>query len=1389
MRGIAMPTESTCSTCGAALPTGATQGLCPRCLMGAALGDSSESPVPLRTQTTPSHAVTTPQPGGFVPPQPHELAAGFPQLEILELLGHGGMGAVYKARQKKLDRFVAVKILRPESAHDPAFAERFNREARTLARLNHPHIVGVHDFGEIETVPTTGGESAAPLYYFLMEYVDGNSLRDVIHSRALRQEEALDVVSQVCDALQYAHDQGVVHRDIKPENILIDRFGRVKIADFGLAKLVVGETADFTLTATHQVMGTPKYMAPEQMQGSHAVDHRADIYSLGVVLYEMLTGEVPLGYFELPSKKANVDARLDQIVLKTLAREPDRRYQSVSELKLAVGQISSVPAETDPGSPTVVAGRPARGMSTIMEREVDKLWRWFGPAEETPAPRAESLPIGFMLLLSVLGIASLFFPWVTVHVPEFAFDHVLSGVDLENGITSACLLGGFSLFLIAISGIRGTRYWQSTLMTLLSVLALVWVLLVSTEVNQMSYQHDGVFKYYGNISDGKVFQLAYYVCVAAAIGLVLFSAVSFRHATLHARIVAASALHAARASDNASAGFIRRETQALIRWLSAPGADKSERPAAMPLAVLLPLWLVGAGFAFVPWVQVDGTDLSRWHILSGFDLWPGILVASGFVFLIFYALAFASREAVSVVSASVMTVTALIVLIGLIAYPSIVRDVSFPLSNGMPVRLRDITHSVNFGPGYFGAIACALVSLMMSAAAFRHVASPRSAAADTRRDASPEEIEELVLSVLRKNKIEAIRLYRELTGASLSVAKAVVEELADRHKIETPGIDQQSRQVQFIVATAVLLGVVALVLSFGFFGGPLWIVLAIGVYVAFIVAIAAGSRSGAKPVSSPSSPVEVDPGAVQTEIDGPSLALMIVGVLTMIGHAITIGICLSNPFDDDMAVIGVPGLLTGLGMFVGGLNLRNFWSRGWSQMGVIAGFIPVSPGWLLSLPIGIWAWRALSRPYVVAEFTVQARIRREQSEARNIPPFSGKAILGTCWAALVIFAPLTFIAFEKPDRDWPAAWQLVMLSTVGIPGAIAPFATTILGWLALSDIKHAQGRLRGRGLAFFDAVIFPTLFFNALIFGLLTASIVGQFFRGSIDPAIPILISAPVIFLVDVLVLRWLWRTVAVDERTVSVESPRPAAPLDDTPRVSMRHRGSRGMGPFWGTVLLLLGAVMVAGVVWWALPIGGTQRGPSALLVATQEGNHLLVRDLLKEGHDPNRRTPGYQQALWWAAYLGDVKITQELLLKGAQANAPSENNITPLMLAALGGHTDVVRLLLEARADPTARDTLGKDPIHYIAVDLDGVNEYRWPQGGQTALTLAVYGGHADVVRILLENGADPGVTDAAGQNVMQIAEERGNTEIIGLLWRYASGEVGPADRVTRPLEAVRE
>jgi serine/threonine protein kinase len=284
-----------------------------------------------------------PQSGSFEPPPLEELALIFPQFEILGLIGKGGMGAVYKVRQKDLDRIVALKILPPAIGQSPAFASRFTREAKALAKLNHPGIVTIYEFGQ-----------ADGLYFFLMEFVDGVNLAQLMRSGRVSPREALAIDPQICEALQFAHDQGIVHRDIKPENILLDRLGRVKVADFGIAKVVEavcdrqgsGEAprspADATLAG--KIMGTPQYMAPEQIEHPSEVDHRADIYALGVVFYQLLTGELPGKQIEAPSQKVRIDVRLDEIVLRAMEKDPELRFQQASVMKTRLDDLGAQPA-------------------------------------------------------------------------------------------------------------------------------------------------------------------------------------------------------------------------------------------------------------------------------------------------------------------------------------------------------------------------------------------------------------------------------------------------------------------------------------------------------------------------------------------------------------------------------------------------------------------------------------------------------------------------------------------------------------------------------------------------------------------------------------------------------------------------------------------------------------------------------------------------------------------------------------------------------------------------------------------------------------------------------------------------------------------------------------
>jgi serine/threonine protein kinase len=259
------------------------------------------------------------------PPSAEQIAVLFPQWEVRRMLGRGGMGVVYEVRQPELDRLVAVKLLPLVASRDEHLVERFRREARALAKLRHPGIVSLFE----------SGISPAGHFYFVMEHVDGSPLSSLIAEGRLDVPKAIEIVRQVCEALAYAHAQGVIHRDIKPSNILIDQTGRAKVADFGLARLDQAETASgaISMSRTGQFMGTPAYAAPEQVKDAAHVDHRADIYALGVLLYEMLTGDLPRGVFQPPSAKARTGPHLDDVVRRAMQERPEDRYQAAAELQ------------------------------------------------------------------------------------------------------------------------------------------------------------------------------------------------------------------------------------------------------------------------------------------------------------------------------------------------------------------------------------------------------------------------------------------------------------------------------------------------------------------------------------------------------------------------------------------------------------------------------------------------------------------------------------------------------------------------------------------------------------------------------------------------------------------------------------------------------------------------------------------------------------------------------------------------------------------------------------------------------------------------------------------------------------------------------------------------
>lgn len=327
--------------------------------------------------------INTAHPSGpvheWTPPTPAELARLLPQYRIETLIGRGGMGAVYKGSQEKLGRTVAIKVLPVELTADTQFVTRFEREARTLAKLHHPGIVAIHDFGQ-----TTDGH-----LYFVMEYVEGTDLRRVLQGPGLEPAQALEITTQICEALHAAHLQGVVHRDIKPANILLTKDGRVKLADFGLAR--PGRDEHEPLTVTNAVLGTPDYMAPEQHGGR--ADLRTDIYALGLMLYEMLTGQLPRGAWTPPSRKVRVDIRIDEVVLKALQEEPDLRYQQASEMKVDVESIRSgvAPVPRGPKPPSLLAWAITIGLGIAVLAATAWIFGSVSPRAGAPA---ESSPTG-----------------------------------------------------------------------------------------------------------------------------------------------------------------------------------------------------------------------------------------------------------------------------------------------------------------------------------------------------------------------------------------------------------------------------------------------------------------------------------------------------------------------------------------------------------------------------------------------------------------------------------------------------------------------------------------------------------------------------------------------------------------------------------------------------------------------------------------------------------------------------------------------------------------------------------------------------------------------------------------------------------------------------------
>lgn len=282
-------------------------------------------------------------PGTLSQPAPPSLPVigGY---ELTRRIGAGGIAEIYLGRQRSLDRPVAVKVLSARLLDDRDIRQRFEREALIIARLNHPNIIHVIDRGE------EGGR-----YYIVMEYIEGEDLKTLVRSRSLSMAEKCDIVAQCLKALDYAHKNGVIHRDMKPANILVDRHLHVHVADFGIAQLVQQDHSESTGAA--MIMGTPAYMSPEQKVSMAGLDRTTDVYSMGVVLYELITGEKPQGHFRPPSTyTSEIPECLDEVVYKALAQHPEDRYATAVEFKDAMLAALSHAGGTAsrPGNATLV---------------------------------------------------------------------------------------------------------------------------------------------------------------------------------------------------------------------------------------------------------------------------------------------------------------------------------------------------------------------------------------------------------------------------------------------------------------------------------------------------------------------------------------------------------------------------------------------------------------------------------------------------------------------------------------------------------------------------------------------------------------------------------------------------------------------------------------------------------------------------------------------------------------------------------------------------------------------------------------------------------------------------------------------------------------------------
>jgi serine/threonine protein kinase len=326
----------------------------------------------------------------FVAPASTDLVPLFPGYDIGGLIATGGMGAVYHAVQRSLDRPVAIKILPQEFSKDEAFCSIFEAEAKAMAKLNHPNLIGVYDFGEV-----------AGMLYIIMEYVPGKSLFHSAHGMAVDPGEVIRLVTGICQGLAHAHQSGIIHRDIKPSNILLDLEARPKIGDFGLAR-----NAGQSVQEGEEIFGTPHYTAPEVVNAPQSVDHRADIFSLGVLLHELLTGKLPADDPRPPSAISLCDPRFDAIVRRATEIQPERRYDSALEIAQNLQAIS-----TSPGPKVLRTTTPRQ--AALPGHRLRK--------PQTSSSQSSKTAIIFLLLIAI-AIAGLFYRNLS-DTPQEAVNH------------------------------------------------------------------------------------------------------------------------------------------------------------------------------------------------------------------------------------------------------------------------------------------------------------------------------------------------------------------------------------------------------------------------------------------------------------------------------------------------------------------------------------------------------------------------------------------------------------------------------------------------------------------------------------------------------------------------------------------------------------------------------------------------------------------------------------------------------------------------------------------------------------------------------------------------------------------------------------------------------